>query len=39
LGTGSDVIVSWYLRPVFREDAPAERVDLDLADDGHPGAF
>jgi hypothetical protein len=29
----------WHLRPVFREDLLAVGVDLDLADDGHPGAF
>jgi hypothetical protein len=28
-----------HLRPVLREHALAERVDLNLADDGHAGAF
>jgi hypothetical protein len=31
--------MAWDLRPVFREHAAAERIDLDLADDGHAGAF
>jgi hypothetical protein len=36
LSCGSDVIVLWHLRPVLREDTPAEGIDLDLPDDGHP---
>jgi hypothetical protein len=36
---GSDVVMPGHLRPVFREDTPAVRVDLDLPDDGHTGAF
>ena len=33
----SYVVVSWDIGPVPFQDAPAERVDLDLADDGHAG--
>jgi hypothetical protein len=31
--------MAWYLRPVSGEYGAAERVDLDLADDVHPGSF
>ena len=33
---GADVVMARYLRPVFGQHALAERVDLDLTDDGHP---
>jgi hypothetical protein len=36
---GSGVIVARHHRAVFGEYASAERVDLDLPDDGHGGAF
>jgi hypothetical protein len=32
---GSDVVMPGHLRPVFRQHPPAERVDLDLPDNGH----
>jgi hypothetical protein len=28
-----------YLRPVFRQHTLTERIDLDLSDRGHTGAF
>jgi hypothetical protein len=34
---GSDIVMTWHLRPMFREYPAAERVDLDLADHGHAG--
>jgi hypothetical protein len=36
---GVYVVVSGHVGPVLREDAPAPRVDLHLANGGHPGAF
>jgi len=38
-GGGVDVVMAGDLRPVVGQHALAERVDLDLTDDGHPGAF
>lgn len=37
--SGADIVVPFDVRPVLREDLATERVDLDLADDGHPGPF
>jgi hypothetical protein len=31
--------MAWHLRPVAGQHPLAERVDLDLADDGHAGAL
>jgi hypothetical protein len=36
---GPYVVMPCYLRPVFRQHAPAERIDLDLTDHGHAGAL
>jgi hypothetical protein len=34
--SGSDVVMSGHLGPVLGQHALAERIDLHLADDGHP---
>ena len=39
LDSGAYIVVSGYIGPVFGEDLAAERVDFDLADNGHSGAF
>lgn len=36
LSGGSDVVMSWHLRPVLSKDAAAVLVELHLADGGHP---
>lgn len=34
---GADIVMVGHLRPVRGQHLLAERVDLDLSDDGHPG--
>jgi hypothetical protein len=36
---GPNVVVAWDVGPVFSEDGPAERVDLDELDGSHPGSL
>ena len=38
-GAGSHVVMPGHLRPVLRQHTPAPRINLHLADDGHPGAL
>lgn len=39
VGGGVDVVMEWHLRVVVSENGAAERITLDLTDDGHPGSF